>query len=150
MFESSALESPLIGPSCFVWRDEIGKHPAAAVDVGRDADILLRIELTNTRMDVLRKVCESAAGLEWAGIVVTRFGLVVVLVWIGSLKSFRYEADGIVPFVANSPLMHFFYRQPGREYRRHMNREGEVNPANREWHEQNRTYSFAHDRQSRA
>ena len=55
----------------------------------------------------------------------TRVGPVVVLVWIGGLKIFRYEDEGIVPFVANSPFMSFFYRQPAGEYRRHMNREGE-------------------------
>ena len=45
---------------------------------------------------------------------VTRVGLIVVLLWIGGLKAFPYEADGIVPFVANSPTMSFFYDEPGR------------------------------------
>ena len=45
---------------------------------------------------------------------VTRVGLIVVLLWIGGLKAFRYEADGIVPFVANSPIMSFFYADPGQ------------------------------------
>jgi reactive chlorine resistance protein C len=74
----------------------------------------------------------------------TRIGLVIVLVWIGSLKAFRYEDEGIVPFVANSPFMSFFYRQPVGQYRQHMNREGDLVPANREWHEQNGTYLFAY------
>jgi uncharacterized membrane protein YkgB len=87
---------------------------------------------------------ESAARLDRLGIAVTRVGLVVVLVWIGSLKIFRYEADGIVPFVANSPLMNFVYRAPAGEYKQHMNREGAVVPANREWHERNGTYRFAY------
>ncbi|WP_246539399.1 DUF417 family protein [Telmatocola sphagniphila] len=39
---------------------------------------------------------------------VTRIGLVVVLIWIGSIKSLDYEDEGIVPFVANGPLMGFF------------------------------------------
>ncbi|WP_435011531.1 DUF417 family protein [Tundrisphaera lichenicola] len=93
------------------------------------------------RIDDLLKL---AARLDRAGIVVTRIGLVVVLVWIGSLKAFRYEADGIVPFVANSPLMSFAYQQPAGEYKQHMNREGELKPANREWHQANGTYRFAH------
>ena len=29
----------------------------------------------------------------------------MVLLWIGGRKTFRYEADGNVPFVANSPFM---------------------------------------------
>jgi uncharacterized membrane protein YkgB len=87
---------------------------------------------------------ESAARLDRVGIAVTRVGLVVVLVWIGSLKIFHYEADGIVPFVANSPLMNFVYRAPAGEYKQHMSREGAVVPANREWHERNGTYRFAY------
>ena len=95
-------------------------------------------------MNTINRLFESAARLDRAGIVVTRVGLVVVLVWIGGLKVFRYEDEGIVPFVANSPLMNFFYRQPAGEYRQHMNREGELVPANREWHERNGTYRFAY------
>ena len=87
---------------------------------------------------------ESAARLDGLGICSARIGLVVVLLWIGSLKMYRYEDEGIVPFVANSPAMSFFYRQPAGEYRKHMNREGELVPANREWHEKNGTYRFAY------
>ncbi len=50
---------------------------------------------------------------------------VVVLVWIGALKFAQYEADSIVPLVANSPLMSFFYHHPAPEYRPFMNKEGE-------------------------
>jgi reactive chlorine resistance protein C len=85
-----------------------------------------------------------AARMDRVGIAVTRVGLVVVLVWIGGLKAFRYEDEGIVPFVANSPLMDFFYRQPAAEYRQHMSREGDLVAANREWHERNGTYVFAY------
>jgi reactive chlorine resistance protein C len=95
-------------------------------------------------MNTIVKVFELAARAERTGIIVTRIGLVVVLVWIGSLKFFDYEDEGIVPFVANSPFMSFFYRQPAGEYRRHMNREGELVLANRQWHEQNGTYRFAY------
>lgn len=95
-------------------------------------------------MNELNKAFEFAARLDRVGITMTRIGLIVVLVWIGSLKMFRYEDEGIVPFVANSPLMSFFYRQPAGEYRHHMNREGELVPANRDWHEQNGTYPFAY------
>ena len=90
------------------------------------------------------KLFETAARADRVGIIVTRIGLVVVLVWIGSLKIFNYEDEGIVPFVANSPFMSFFYQQPAGEYRQHMNREGELVPANREWHERNGTYLFAY------
>jgi reactive chlorine resistance protein C len=87
---------------------------------------------------------EMASRLDRVGVIITRIGLVVVLVWIGSLKAFHYEDEGIVPFVANSPLMNFFYQQPAGEYRHHMNREGELVPTNRDWHERNGTYVFAY------
>ena len=95
-------------------------------------------------MNNIKTLFELAAKSEHVGIVVTRIGLVVVLVWIGGLKGFRYEDEGIVPFVANSPFMSFLYQRPIGEYRKHMNREGELIPANREWHEQNGTYIFAY------
>jgi len=95
-------------------------------------------------MKTVIKLFEMAARADRTAIVVIRMGLVVVLVWIGSLKVFHYEAEGIVPFVANSPFMSFAYHQPAGEYRQHMNREGELIPANREWHERNGTYVFAY------
>jgi reactive chlorine resistance protein C len=95
-------------------------------------------------MDKINHLFELAARLDRVGINLTRVGLVVVLVWIGALKAFPYEADGIVPFVANSPFMSFFYQQPAGEYRQHVNREGDLVPANREWHEKNGTYLFAY------
>ncbi len=125
-------------------REANGEDFSVEYEAVRDPILFVQIVLTSTLMDALRNVCESAARLDRAGVALTRIGLVVVLIWIGSLKAFRYEAEGIVPFVSNSPLMRFFYRQPGGAYRGHMNREGEVNSANREWHEQNRTYSFAY------
>jgi uncharacterized membrane protein YkgB len=72
-----------------------------------------------------------------------RIALVIVLVWIGGLKFVNYEADSIVPLVANSPMMRFLYSQPS-EYRTHMNKEGELNPQHRAWHQENGTYAFSH------
>lgn len=89
-----------------------------------------------------RSVYQWAAGLDRFGIAVTRSGLIVVLIWIGGLKVARYEADGIVPFVANSPLMRFLYTDPAG-YAEHKNPEGKLVPENRKWHEANGTYRFA-------
>ena len=86
---------------------------------------------------------QFAAGLDRVGYFALRCALVLVLFWIGGLKFANYEADSIVPLVANSPLMRFFYRHP-HDYRSHMNKEGESDPAHRAWHVQNRTYSFSH------
>ncbi len=93
-------------------------------------------------MGAITQLFELAARADRAGLAVTRVGLVVVLVWIGGLKVYHYEADGIVPFVANSPFMNFFYADP-THYKAHMNPEGAVVPENRAWHEMNRTYPFA-------
>ena len=39
------------------------------------------------------------SGLKNFGIKFIRVAILVVFVWIGGLKYFHYEADGIVPFV---------------------------------------------------
>lgn len=98
--------------------------------------------MTGRDTGLVHRLFERAARMERAGFFMTRVGLVVVLVWIGGLKVAKYEADGIVPFVANSPLMSFFYADPGG-YRDHMNPEGALVPEHRAWHEANGTYPFA-------
>lgn len=72
-----------------------------------------------------------------------RIAIFIVMVWIGGLKAFQYEADGIVPFVANSPLMSFFYNNP-EQYKDHKNKEGEMVQKNIEWHKRNGTYIFSY------
>jgi reactive chlorine resistance protein C len=82
------------------------------------------------------------AGLDQFGKSAIRFGIVVVFLWIGGLKFFTYEADGIVPFVANSPFMSFFYSYP-EGYKKHINPEGALIHANHQWQEENNTYGFS-------
>jgi len=89
------------------------------------------------------KAFDAAAHTRGFGTSLTRLGLIIVLVWIGALKIYKYEADGIVPFVANSPFMSFFYKYPAPEYKKHINPEGALVPSNRAWHEENHTYPFA-------
>jgi uncharacterized membrane protein YkgB len=48
--------------------------------------------------------------LKSTGLHVSRYGLVVVLLWIGGMKFTAYEAGGIEPLVANSPLMAWVYK----------------------------------------
>ncbi len=91
----------------------------------------------------MQKLIELAVRMDKVGIALTRVGLIIVLLWIGGLKVFRYEADGIVPFVANSPFMSFLYAD-GDNYKPHMNPEGVLNEENRKWHEANGTYEFAY------
>lgn len=73
-----------------------------------------------------------------------RIAIFVVMAWIGGLKAFQYEADGIVHFVANSPLMSFFYSKPAPEYKDYKNPEGKTVQKNIDWHEVNGTYTFAY------
>jgi uncharacterized membrane protein YkgB len=73
-----------------------------------------------------------------------RISIFIVMVWIGGLKAFQYEADGIVPFVANSPVMSFFYTKEAPEYKKHQNKEGEVVAENIQWHTENGTYIFSY------
>jgi uncharacterized membrane protein YkgB len=47
--------------------------------------------------------------VEAVGRALARYGLVVVVAWIGLMKFTAYEAEGIRPFVANSPLMSWVY-----------------------------------------
>ena len=44
-----------------------------------------------------------------AGRFVSRYGLVVVIAWIGALKYFYYEAADIQPLIAHSPLLSWLY-----------------------------------------
>lgn len=77
------------------------------------------------------------------------------MAWIGGLKAFHYEADGIVPFVGNSPLMSFFYKNADNkvfnedkklvaEYTLYKNPEGKVIQKNIDWQKENGTYIFSY------
>ncbi len=73
-----------------------------------------------------------------------RVSILMVMVWIGGLKAYQYEADGIVPFVANSPLMSFFYAKEAPEYQNYKNPEGKTVQKNIDWHTENGTYIFSY------
>ena len=96
-----------------------------------------------TQMLFLESFCIKISSLQELSIRLGRISIAVILIWIGVLKFFDYEAEGIVPFVANSPFMSFFYSQPG-DYKGRILREGEVNADNRKWHAENGTYSFSY------
>ena len=90
----------------------------------------------------MTSVLNFIANLDQFGKKVIRLGIVVVFFWIGGLKFFTYEADGIVPFVANSPFMSFFYNHPD-DYKKYINKEGELIDVNHQWHTENNTYIFS-------
>jgi uncharacterized membrane protein YkgB len=101
------------------------------------------IDKVQTAKTGVKSIFEIAARADRAAVVLTRLGLIVVLLWIGGLKIFKYEAVSIGPLVANSPLTSFFYADPDH-YKAHMNPEGALVPANVHWHETNHTYTFAY------
>jgi reactive chlorine resistance protein C len=50
-----------------------------------------------------QRIFDDVAGLA------ARYGLVIVIAWYGGLKFMDYEAQGIVPLVAESPLLSWVY-----------------------------------------
>ena len=78
------------------------------------------------------------------GINLIRVAILVIFVLIGGLKFWNYEAEGIVPFVANSPFMSFFYTKDAPEYKEYKLKEGELDETKHLWHEENNTYGFSH------
>lgn len=84
----------------------------------------------------------SGPGANRLGLQAMRIAIAVIFLWIGAVKFAPYEADSITPFVANSPVMSFFYAQPD-QYAKHLTHEGELKPAERAWQTENRTYAFS-------
>lgn len=94
--------------------------------------------------DLFNAFLRIAASSQKLGINLIRVAILIIFVWIGGLKFWNYEAEGIVPFVANSPFMSFFYNKPAPEYKEYKLREGEFNESKHKWHEENNTYGFSH------
>jgi uncharacterized membrane protein YkgB len=94
--------------------------------------------------ELFTQLLNIAASSQKLGIHLIRVAILVIFVWIGGLKFWNYEAEGIVPFVANSPFMSFFYTKSAPEYKEYKLKEGEFNAKKVEWHKANNTYGFAH------
>lgn len=86
---------------------------------------------------------EFLASLKGLGVHLLRVAIFIIFVWIGGLKFWNYEAEGIVPFVANSPFMSFFYAKDAPEYKDYKLKEGEFDAQKHQWHEENNTYVFS-------
>ena len=52
---------------------------------------------------------DQSNAVQMAAAYLLRYGLVLVIAWIGFMKFTAYEAAGIQPLVANSPLMSWVY-----------------------------------------
>src|SRR4029453_2178307 len=65
--------------------------------------------MTTLMQDTAHEKRAMSSQVEAVGRELTRYGLVVVVGWIGLMKFTAYEAEGIRPFVANSPLLSWVY-----------------------------------------
>ena len=65
--------------------------------------------MTTLMQDTAHEKRAMSSQVEAVGRELTRYGLVVVVAWIGLMKFTTYEAEGISPFVAHSPLMSWVY-----------------------------------------
>ena len=61
------------------------------------------------KQDTAHEQRAMSSRVEAVGHELARYGLVVVVAWIGLLKFTAYEAEGIRLYVANSPLMSWVY-----------------------------------------
>lgn len=84
------------------------------------------------------------ASAQKLGVNFIRVSILIIFVWIGGLKFYNYEAEGIVPFVANSPFMSFFYSKNAPDYKEYKLKEGEFDQLKHEWHRANNTYIFSY------
>src|SRR5215472_11116257 len=65
--------------------------------------------MTTLMQDTAHEKSSLSSQVEAVGRELGRYGLVVVVAWIGLMKFTAYEAEGISGFVANSPLMSWVY-----------------------------------------
>src|SRR5260370_6085949 len=68
-----------------------------------------RIDKTTTHSGARRTLVNKGVAIAALGSRVLRYGLVLVIGWIGLMKFTGYEANGIQPLVAHSPLMGWMY-----------------------------------------
>nr|WP_314997869.1 DUF417 family protein [uncultured Campylobacter sp.] len=102
----------------------------------------------------MQKFLQALAGSQKYFVNYVSVAIFIVMAWIGGLKVVQYEADGIVPFVTNSPFFSYMYSKKDivdngkgkmvAEYNLHKNPEGLVVPKNIEWHKQNGTYAVSY------
>lgn len=57
-----------------------------------------------------RIISNSGPRVQWLSEFLIRYGLVLVLGWIGAMKFTAYEAEGIQALVESSPLMDWMYK----------------------------------------
>ncbi|RDU64230.1 hypothetical protein CQA53_07850 [Helicobacter didelphidarum] len=86
-----------------------------------------------------KAILEKLTMFQNLGVNLAHIAIFIIFIWIGGLKFVDYEAEGITPFVANSPLSSFFYKD-AQNYKINKIPEGTTNSQKVEWHKENRTY----------
>ncbi len=75
----------------------------------------INVKKANTMSSISIGTVRARSALEWvvviedAGKAIMRWGVVIILTWIGGMKFTAYEAMGIQPLVAHSPLLSWMY-----------------------------------------
>jgi uncharacterized membrane protein YkgB len=77
-----------------------------ATDIHSDAPSVTEVEQGHTAIERKSSLGSRA---EAVGRELARYGLVVIVGWIGLMKFTAYEAEGIRLYVTNSPLMSWVY-----------------------------------------
>lgn len=81
---------------------------------------------------MMHKLLIYAAGLQNIGIHIARWGIVVILFWIGSVTALRNESYGTVPLVSDSPNIEFPNNFRAPKYKQTSN--GDYKPDHIAWH----------------
>ena len=66
-------------------------------------------DLTAPTTDLARRARRALPAVDTVAAALIRYGLVIVIGWIGLLKFAQYEAHQIAPLVAHSPFMGWLY-----------------------------------------
>ncbi|OCR85727.1 YkgB family protein [Campylobacter fetus] len=87
----------------------------------------------------MKNLLEKISNAQNIGIYLMHVAIFVIFIWIGGLKFVNYEAEGITPFIANSPVGSWLYNDPS-QYKQNKAPEGKTTPEQEQWHEKNNTY----------
>ena len=68
----------------------------------------MSIRQNRFRLQVAEKSIGSLSGLG-----LLRWALILIFIWFGAMKFTAYEADGIAPFIINSPIMGWLHSEFG-------------------------------------
>jgi uncharacterized membrane protein YkgB len=81
---------------------------------------------------MMNKFFRYTAGLQNIGVHIARWGMVIVLLWMGSLIALKNEPYGTVPFVTHNPNADFISVNEAPKYT-HANNETNYKPGTIAW-----------------